>query len=85
MDLPSASVETVYSELEKEGVLFEGRGGDTPLVEVSARKNEGIEKLLEIISLVAEIHSVKGSKDAALEAVIIETSKRSVSRLETRS
>ena len=75
MDLPSASVETVYSELEKEGVLFEGRGGDTPLVEVSARKNEGIEKLLEIISLVAEIHSVKGSKDAALEAVIIETSK----------
>lgn len=75
MDLPSASTETVYSQLEKEGVLFEGRGGDVPLVAVSAKKNEGIEKLLEIISLLAEIHGVKGDPKNVLEAVIIETSK----------
>lgn len=75
IDLPSASVETVYSQLEKEGVLFEGRGGDTPLAEVSAKKNEGIEHLLEMISLLAEVHGIKGSPQDTLEAVVIETSK----------
>src|SRR3990172_8826158 len=59
-DLPSADTEAVYSQLEKEGVLFEGRGGDTPLVPVSAKKNEGIDKLLEMISLLAEVRGVKG-------------------------
>lgn len=75
MDLPSATTETVYSQLEKEGVLFEGRGGDTPLVPVSAKKNEGIDKLLEMISLLAEVQGIKGSPNDPLEAVIIETSK----------
>lgn len=75
MDLPSASVENVYSQLEKEGVLFEGRGGDTPLAPVSAKKSDGIDKLLEIISLLAEVHEIKGSSQDPLEAVVIETSK----------
>jgi translation initiation factor IF-2 len=74
-DLPSASVETVYSQLENEGVLFEGRGGDTPLIAVSARKEEGIIELLEMIALVAEVNDIKGDPDADLEAFIIETSK----------
>lgn len=73
MDLPSAEVETVYSQLEKEGVLFEGRGGDTPLTPVSAKKNEGIDKLLEMISLLAEINEIKEAVSDSLSAVVIET------------
>lgn len=75
MDLPSADLETVYSQLEKEGVLFEGRGGDTPLAKVSAKKNEGIDALLEMISLLAEVNEIKGAAQDPLEAVVIETSK----------
>lgn len=75
MDLPSASLETVQGQLEKEGVTFEGRGGDIPLVAVSARKGTGINELLETISLVSEVHGVKTDPNGALEAVVIETSK----------
>lgn len=74
-DLPSASVESVLGQLEKEGVLFEGRGGDTPYVPVSARNGEGIEHLLEMITLLAEVHEIKGDPAHPLEAVVIETTK----------
>lgn len=74
-DLPSASTESVLGQLGKEGVLFEGRGGDTPYVPVSAKKGEGIEHLLEMITLFAEMHEVKGDPGHSLEAVVIETSK----------
>ncbi len=75
IDLPSASTESVLGQLEKEGVLFEGRGGDTPYVPVSAKNGEGLEHLLETITLFAEVHGVKGDPAHSLEAVIIETSK----------
>lgn len=75
IDLPSASVEIVYSQLEKLGVTFEGRGGDTPLVPVSAKKNEGIKELLEMIALVSEMNEISGDPEGELEAVVIETSK----------
>ncbi len=75
MDLPSASVETVQDQLEKEGVLLEGKGGDTPLVAVSAKKKKGIEDLLEMVILVSEVNEIKADKKKELEAVVIETSK----------
>jgi len=75
IDLPSASVETATSQLEQEGVLFEGRGGDTPLVPLSAKTGEGLKELLEMIALVAQVNEIKGSPENELEAVIIETGK----------
>jgi translation initiation factor IF-2 len=75
IDLPAASIETVQGQLEKEGVAFERRGGDIPLVAVSAKTGKGIENLLETITLVAEVHGLEGGKNDPLEAVIIETSK----------
>lgn len=72
-DLPSASIEKVYSDLEKEEILFEGRGGDTPLIPVSAKKSEGISEILEMIALVSEINEIKASPKGNLEAVVIET------------
>jgi len=75
VDLPSASVETLYGQLEKEQVLFEGRGGATPLVQVSAKNGTGIEEILEMISLVADLEEIKADPKAILEAVVIETTK----------
>jgi translation initiation factor IF-2 len=74
-DLQTFSLETVTGQLEKLGVLFEGRGGDVPLIPVSSVSGDGIDHLLEMIALVSELHEVKGDPEADLEAVIIETTK----------
>ena len=74
-DLASASAEKVKGQLEKEGILFEGRGGDVPLVSVSAKAGTGLKDLLEIVLLLAEVNEVKGDPKDPLEAVVIETSK----------
>jgi translation initiation factor IF-2 len=78
MDIAGASKETVQGQLEKEGVLFEGRGGDVPLVGVSAKTKSGIDDLLEMIVLVAEVNEITGSEKDDLEAVVIETQKDKV-------
>lgn len=75
IDLPAANLEGVLAELQKEGVTLEGRGGDTPFLGVSAKTGEGVEKLLEMVSLVAEVAEISASPKAPLEAVVIETSK----------
>lgn len=75
MDLPSASSEMVLAQLEKEGVTFESRGGNTPWVPVSAKNGQGIDDLLELISLFSEINEIKADPSASLEAPVIETSK----------
>jgi translation initiation factor IF-2 len=74
-DLPSASVETATNQLEKEGVLFEGRGGSIPYVSVSGKTGKGIDELLEVITLLAEVEDIKASNEADLKAIVIETSK----------
>lgn len=74
-DLATANVESVLGQLEKEMILFEGRGGQTPKVEVSAKTGEGIDNLIELIELVAEVAELKADSSNPLEAVVIETSK----------
>lgn len=75
IDLSSANPVTVKRQLEKEDILFEGSGGDTPLIKVSAKKDQGIDNLLEMICLIAEVNEIKGDPEGDLEAVVIETSK----------
>ena len=75
VDLQTANSESVLNQLEKEGILLEKRGGDTPLIEVSSKTGQGIDDLLETISLLADITRIKGDPKKELEAVVIETSK----------
>ena len=75
IDLPAADIEGVLSQLEKEGVLFEGRGGNTPYLGISAKTGEGITELLEMVALVSEVSEIKGDAKSPLLAVVIETSK----------
>ncbi|MEK7497891.1 MAG: translation initiation factor IF-2 [Patescibacteria group bacterium] len=75
IDLPTASTESTVGQLEKEGIFFEGRGGQTPKVELSAKSGQGIDSLLELIILLSEVSEIGASPDSALEAVVVETNK----------
>lgn len=75
IDLPSSNIEAVKEELGKQNVLFEGEGGDVPIVPVSAKEKRGIDDLLEVIVLVSEVKGIRGDKNAPLEAVVIESLK----------
>lgn len=72
-DLPSADPEKVIGQLEKEGISFEGRGGNTPLIKVSAKKNEGLESLMEMIVLISDMNEIQADPEAGLDAFVVET------------
>ena len=75
IDLPAADIEVVLGQLEKQGILFEGRGGNTPYLGISAKTGKGITELLEMVTLVSEVSEIKGDAKSPLLAVVIETSK----------
>ncbi|OGM27671.1 hypothetical protein A3D00_01585 [Candidatus Woesebacteria bacterium RIFCSPHIGHO2_02_FULL_38_9] len=75
IDLPTADVDKVRGELEQEEVYFEGRGGNIILVPVSSKTLSGIDELLEMITLTAEVQEIRSDSVAPLEAVVIENSK----------
>jgi len=56
-------------------VLLEGRGGEVPTVEVSAKSGKGIDDLLETITLLAEVNGIGENVTETTEAVVIETGK----------
>lgn len=74
-DVAGVNPELIKGQLEKESVFFEGRGGDTPFISVSAKANTGITELLEMITLMADVAELKGDPKAPLEAVVIESGK----------
>lgn len=74
-DLPSANAEKVQGQLEQEEIFFEGRGGSTPLVEVSVKAGRGIDELVETILLLAGVTGFEADPQGSLSAVVIETSK----------
>jgi len=74
VDLATANVEAALGQLEKESVFFEKRGGEVPWVGVSAKTGIGMEELINLISLLAEVGGINGNPEAELEAVVIETS-----------
>jgi len=74
-DVVGINSEVLKGQLEKEGVFFEGRGGDVPFISVSAKTNIGIKELLETLKLMAGVSEFKGDASAELEAVVIESNK----------
>ena len=71
-DVVGTNSELLKGQMEKEGVFFEGRGGDTPFISVSAKANTGVSDLLEMLTLMADVAELKGSPGGPLEAVVIE-------------
>ena len=71
MDKPTANPDRVMQELTEHGLVSEAWGGDTIFVPISALKGEGIDTLLEMVLLVAEVGELKANpKRLALGTVI---------------
>lgn len=72
IDKPEANIQKVKNELAEHGVVSEEWGGQNIFVEVSAKKNIGIEHLLEMILLQAEIMELKANPNRFARGPIIE-------------
>mgnify|MGYP001380786335 FL=1 len=73
MDKPSADPDRVLNELTTKEVVTEEWGGDTPVARISAKTGEGIDDLLEFISLQAELMELEAPLDGAAQGVVIES------------
>jgi len=73
IDKPEANPEKTKGELSKEGVLVESLGGKVPQVLVSAKTGQGVEDLLELILLVAEMEDLKTDVSKSAEGAVIES------------
>ncbi len=72
IDKPDANPDRVKTELTEANVVIEEYGGDVPLVEVSAKARLGLEDLLEMILLVADLQELKANPKRAAVGTIIE-------------
>lgn len=73
MDKPDANPERVKQQLTEHGLVAEEWGGDTICVPVSALKKTGLDELLEMILLVAEVHELKANPKRAARGTVIES------------
>ncbi len=75
IDKPEANLEKVKRELSEAGVLVEDWGGEVVSVEVSAKKKQGIEDLLEMILLTSEMLTLKANPETPARGVVLEARK----------
>jgi translation initiation factor IF-2 len=73
IDRPDANPDRVKQQLAENGLIAEDYGGDVPTVEVSARERLGIEELLEVILLVADLQELKANPNRPAAGVVIES------------
>ena len=72
MDKPGADPQAVRAELLRHEVIVEAMSGEVQDVEMSALKGEGLDKLLEAISLQSELLELKANPDRSAEGAVIE-------------
>jgi translation initiation factor IF-2 len=72
IDKPDANPDRVRTELAEAGVVVEAYGGDTPLVAVSAKTRVGIDELLDMILLVADLQELKANPKRKAVGTVIE-------------
>lgn len=73
MDKPSADPDRVLNELTTKEVVSEDWGGDTPMARISAKTGDGIDELLELIGLQAELMELEAPLDGSAQGVVIES------------
>jgi len=73
IDLPDASIDKLKAQLAENNIIPEDYGGDVPVIPLSAKTGQGVEQLLEMISLINELHPTLADPQADLEGVIIES------------
>ena len=73
MDLPTANPQDIKQRLANIGLNPEDWGGTTPMIEISAKKRTNLDKLLEIVSIQAELLELKANPDKLGSGIVIES------------
>jgi translation initiation factor IF-2 len=73
IDRPEANVDRVKQQLTEVDLIPEDYGGDTIVVPVSARTREGLERLLEMILLQADLMELKANPDRSARGTVVES------------
>ncbi|HYC34245.1 MAG TPA: translation initiation factor IF-2 [Candidatus Paceibacterota bacterium] len=71
IDRPNANVDRTKQSLGDNEIYVEGWGGDIPFVPVSAVTGEGVDALLDMVLLVAELQDLKADKNAKADGLVI--------------
>lgn len=72
IDKPTANPDRVKQELSEHGIISEEWGGEHIFVEISAKFNQNIDELLEMVTLVAEVQELKANPDRLAIGTVIE-------------
>lgn len=72
IDKPGTDINKVKKQLSDKGLIAEDYGGDTVMVEVSAKKRQNISKLLDMVLLVSDIEDLRARPDGPAEGMVIE-------------
>ena len=72
MDKPAANPDRVMQQLTEHEIIPEAWGGDTPCMPISAKTGMGIDDLLEMVILVADMKELKANPDRAAKGTVIE-------------
>lgn len=73
IDKPNANVDRTKNSLVENEIYVEGMGGDIPFAPISAKAGTGIDDLLDLVLLTAELAGLTGDEGAAPEGVVIES------------
>jgi translation initiation factor IF-2 len=72
IDKPEAQADRVKQQLGDRGLVWDGWGGETVMVEVSAKKRQNLDSLLEMILLTSDLLELKANPDRLASGVVLE-------------
>ncbi|MDO5123206.1 MAG: translation initiation factor IF-2 [Eubacteriales bacterium] len=72
MDKPEANPDRVMQQLTEYEIIPEAWGGDTPCIPVSAKTGMGIDELLEMVLLIADMKELRANPDRAAKGTVVE-------------
>lgn len=72
MDKPEANPDRVMQQLTEHEIIPEEWGGDTPCIPISAKTGMGVDELLEMVTLIADMKELKANPDRAAKGTVIE-------------
>jgi len=73
IDKPQANAAKVAGQLTEQGIVVESQGGEVPAVNISAKLGQGIDELLEVLLLVAEMEDLKADPKKPGQGVVVES------------
>lgn len=73
IDKPEADIVRVKNELSQNGIYLEGMGGNIPYQEISAKTGQGVNELLDLILLAADLEDLKADSNASCQGIIVES------------